>query len=188
MARERQNDALQTIFSFFLGLMVLAFIGVGVNTFYPSPTADFDQRQQALFDKQSTIGQKFPGGVAPTPQQQAEAAKIQSQINALQRERQRLQSGWQSVTSIVLILFATAVMAISLIRSEQLKVISNGLLLGGLFTMVYGTGWTIASGDSKVRFVVITFALVVTLALGYLKFVRPRMSEPEAGGGRPAEA
>ena len=29
---DRQHYALQTIFSFFLGLMVLAFIGVGVNT------------------------------------------------------------------------------------------------------------------------------------------------------------
>ena len=32
---DRQHYALQTIFSLFLGLMVLALIGVGVNTFYP---------------------------------------------------------------------------------------------------------------------------------------------------------
>ena len=37
VAADRQHAALQTIFSFFLGLMVVAFIGVGVNTFYPSP-------------------------------------------------------------------------------------------------------------------------------------------------------
>ena len=36
-ASDRQHYALQTIFSFFLGLIVLAFVGVGVNTFYPSP-------------------------------------------------------------------------------------------------------------------------------------------------------
>jgi hypothetical protein len=34
-AADRQHQALQTIFSFFLGLVVLAFIGVGANTFYP---------------------------------------------------------------------------------------------------------------------------------------------------------
>jgi uncharacterized membrane protein len=65
-------------------------------------------------------------------------------------------------------------MGISLIRSEQLRVISNGLLLGGLFTMVYGVGWIIASGESIARFGVIVFALAVTLGLGYLKFVRGR--------------
>ena len=77
----------------------------------------------------------------------------------------------------MLILFATLVMAVSLIRSVQLKVISNGLLLGGLFSMIYGSGWTIASRDSVARFVVITFALAITIALGYLKFVRGRQGD-----------
>lgn len=31
-------------------------------------------------------------------------------------------------------------MAISLVRADQLPVISNGLLLGGVFTMLYGVG------------------------------------------------
>ena len=65
-------------------------------------------------------------------------------------------------------------MSISLIRSEQLRIISNGLLLGGLFTMVYGVGWAIADGGSVARFGVMTFALVATFALGYLRFVRVR--------------
>ena len=65
-------------------------------------------------------------------------------------------------------------MSVSLIRSEQLRIISNGLLLGGVFTMLYGTGWVIASGSSVARFAVMTFALVVTFALGYARFVRRR--------------
>ena len=40
--------------------------------------------------------------------------------------------------------------------------------------MVYGTGWVIATGTSQARFWVMTFALLITLALGYLKFVRTR--------------
>jgi hypothetical protein len=46
---------------------------------------------------------------------------------------------------------------------------------GGLFTMVYGTGWIIATGTSKVRFFVMAAALVITIVLGYLKFVRGRV-------------
>ncbi len=45
-ATDRQHYALQTIFSFFLGLMVLAFVGVGVNTFYPQP-AETNQKAHA---------------------------------------------------------------------------------------------------------------------------------------------
>jgi hypothetical protein len=131
MARDKQRDALQTIFSFFLGLMVLAFIGVGVNAFYPAPVY---------------VGMEV----------------------------------WTRNTSIVLILFATAVMGVSLVRSEQLRVISNGLLLGGLFTMVYGSGWVVFSGSSTARFFVILFALAVSLGLGWLKFVRGRQVDGAA--------
>ena len=87
---------------------------------------------------------------------------------------------WARNTSIVIVLFATVVMALSLIRSEQLKVISNGLLLGGLFSMIYGTGWIIFAGESTGRFIVMVFALAVTLTLGYLKFVRGRPAPPVA--------
>ena len=63
---------------------------------------------------------------------------------------------------------ATLAMAVSLVRANQLQVISNGLLLGGVFTMLYGVGWIIATDVSKARFVVMAIALVITLALGYV--------------------
>ena len=43
----KRSGALPTIFSFFLGLIVTAFIGVGVYTFHPSPERDF-ARQLAI--------------------------------------------------------------------------------------------------------------------------------------------
>ena len=33
----KANAGLQIIFAFFLGLVVVAFVGIGVNTFYPQP-------------------------------------------------------------------------------------------------------------------------------------------------------
>ena len=36
--RDLGQSMLQVIFSFFLGLVVTAFIGIGVNTFYPEPS------------------------------------------------------------------------------------------------------------------------------------------------------
>jgi len=56
-------------------------------------------------------------------------------------------------------------------------VVSSGLLLGGVFTMIYGIGWIAFTGTSVLRFLVMTAALAVTLVLGYVRFVR---------GGRPA--
>jgi hypothetical protein len=186
--RDRQRDALQTIFSFFVGLMVLAFIGVGVNTFYEFPEQTYSDAEQKLYRQQQNLNPKGDPTTL-TPAQKAENDRIQAQIDALQKEREAARQIWARNTSIVLVIFATIVMGISLVRSEQLRVLSNGLLLGGVFTMLYGTGWVIFSGSSTARFFVILFALAVTIGLGYLKFVRGRKAEvavatePVVGGG-----
>ncbi len=172
--KDRQQYALQTIFSFFLGLMVLAFIGIGVNTFYTEP--DFNSPEmEKLYREQDRLYRGDDGKM--TPEDDERLAEIQEELEVLNTEAEQVRNDWARNTSIVLILFATMVMGVSLIRSEQLRVISNGLLLGGLFTMVYGVGWIIFSGESVARFVVIVFALLVTLALGYLRFVRGKASE-----------
>lgn len=171
---DRQHYALQTIFSFFLGLMVVAFVGVGVNTFYPSPTETYQKQQTEISRQIDALNVKNVNGQTTDATTQAKIATLQQQQSALQDKADALQKGWTRNTSIILVLFATLVMGISLTLSAQLQVISNGLLLGGLFTMVYGAGWVIFSGNSVARFVVILFALVVALGLGYLKFVRGR--------------
>jgi len=169
----RQQYALQTIFSFFLGLMVLAFVGVGVNTFYPEPSLRQAEEQQ-LWREMEAIQPKAVQGGELDATALARRNAIQARLDELRAELEAAREVWARNTSIVLVAFATGVMGVSLIRSDQLRVISNGLLLGGLFIMVYGAGWVIFSGKSTARFVVITFALLVTLGLGYLKFVRDR--------------
>jgi hypothetical protein len=179
--KERQQYALQTIFSFFLGLMVLAFIGIGVITFYPQPDVNYQEppEMRELQREQERIWNKDRDGELSVADQ-ARVDEIQDEIDALYAEQEEVRQNWARNTSIILILFATAVMGISLILSEQLRVISNGLLLGGLFTMVYGVGWIIASGESVARFGVIVFALAVTVLLGYLKFVRGKETSAPA--------
>jgi len=172
---DRQHYALQTIFSFFLGLMVVAFIGVGVNTFYPAPSDRYQAQLQPLYDQQNVLQ---AGGKTLTPSEQVQMAQVQTQINQIQAKQRVEEQSWSLNTSVILVIFATLVMGVSLIRAEQLRVLSNGLLLGGLFTMIYGMGWTIASGTSNMRFFVVLFALAVTIGLGYLKFVRLRESVP----------
>lgn len=170
----RQQYALQTIFSFFLGLMVLAFVGVGVNTFYPDPNERHREEQQQLYREMEAVQPKAVPGGQVDPVQQAELTDLQARQNALQDRINAEREVWARNTSIVLVVFATIVMGVSLLRNEQLRVISNGLLMGGLFTMVYGAGWVIFSGLSIARFLVITFALLVTLGLGWVRFVRDR--------------
>ena len=186
MTSDRQRYALQVIFSFFLGLMVTAFIGVGVNTFFPPPESEYQDRLEDLERAQEDIEVLYPGSGELTEQEREEIQEIREEIRELEEKEQAEFETWARNTSIILILFATLVMGVSLVRSEQLRIISNGLLLGGVFTMLYGTGWVIAAGSSVARFAVMTFALVVTFALGYVRFVRGRQAPvPAPAAGTP---
>lgn len=130
------NGALQIIFAFFLGLVVVAFVGIGVNTFYPEPTyTEWDSATA---------------------------------------------SSWRLITGIILLILATVILVISLALPAHQAVITNGLLLGGVFTMIYAVGITVSTDQSIWRFVVVAIALVVTIAIGYLKFAKPWRSPATA--------
>jgi hypothetical protein len=179
----RDSGGLQIVFAIFLGLMLTAFVGVGVYTFHPSPQTQFSRRILDLNRQEQAVrNAKAPNELTPTDR--AKIQEIRDELNKTQDAAQVSRESWGRSTSIILIAFATLTMAISLVRAGQLPVISNGLLLGGVFTMVYGVGWIIATGTSIVRFVVMSVALAITLVLGYVRFVRRRaLSVAPAGEG-----
>lgn len=173
------GTGLRIIFSIFLGLMLVAFAGVGVYTFYPPPE-EFQAQIRELDRQEEMIRDSRPQDQL-TEEDRAQIQELNQERYALQDAEREAQKPWGRNTSIILMVVATLAMAVSLIRADQLPVISNGLLLGGVFTMLYGVGWIIATDASTVRFVVLTVALVITLALGYLRFVRSE-STAAAGG------
>lgn len=186
------RGVLQAIFAVFLGLMITAVVGVGVYTFHPNPGEETQDQVQALYDERAAID----GCSSPTPgecrtwnqltaAEQARTKAIDAQITALQRAAEERSSQWRMSTSVILIVLATMLMALALALGDSGSVLSNGILLGGLFTMLYGVGWGLASGNSVTRFLVLVAALAVSLALGYLKFVRGRrpVGENEPGRG-----
>lgn len=132
----RTNNGLQIIFAFFLGLVVVAFVGIGVNTFFPQPSYVEGRGDQY--------------------------------------------ADWQLTTGVILLICAAIILGISLFLPEAQAILSNGILLGGVFTMIYAVGMTVSSNASVVRFVVVAVALAVTIAIGYLKFVRGRMAADAA--------
>jgi hypothetical protein len=186
MAEATRIAGLRTIFSFFLGLMLTAFVGVGVYTFHPPPDQfaeeirDLTRREQAI--RISGAPHELTSG------ERDEIQEIARQRNQLTDTAAAARIPWGRNTSIVLIFFATLAMAVSLVRADQLPVISSGLLLGGIFTMLYGVGWILATDTSIARFLVMTVALMITLGLGYARFVRRGPVLPAAPGSDPTDA
>ncbi len=180
MTKLKERGPFSIIFAVFLGLLLTAFIGVGVNTFHPSPAEPLERQMRALGSEERQIEGGRPA-TALSADEQAQMRSIRDSVEVLSRRAEQVSEGWARNTSLILIAFATLAMAVAVLRADQLSVLSNGLLLGGVFTMLYGVGLILATGTSMARFIAITLALVVTLGIGYLRFVRQR------GGGPPVE-
>ena len=180
MASMGWSESLRTIFSFFLGLMLAAFVGVGVYTFHSPPEQVDSQIRDLARQEQAIRNSRPPNELEASDRDRIK--EIDRQMNDLRDAAEKARKPWVQSTSIILMVFATLIMAVSLVRPGQLPVISNGLLLGGIFTMLYGVGWIVASDTSITRFLVMTAGLLTTLGLGYLRFVRRGAASPAAAG------
>lgn len=187
------HAGLRFIFALFLGLMVTTFIGVGVATFRPSPADRFGERITALQRERGRLETAAPENARTSDDRRA-LQDILVREAKVQDEQRLAMRRWLQETSVILILFATLVMAIAVWRAERLPVIGNGLLLGGVFTMLYGAGMAVIATETMIRFLVITGALGVTIILGYRRFVgrgEARVPSPvstDAQSALPSEA
>ncbi|MCB0916630.1 MAG: hypothetical protein KDC23_13160 [Actinobacteria bacterium] len=167
-----QQAILMAIYAVFLGGVITAFTAVGLFTFYPTPdTAEtqitqLDQREAAIYSDCKDAACEL------TAAQRTEIRAIELQREELWQAQESEQQAWNRTSGLIMIGIATLLLALSLIRWDRAIVISNGLLLGGLFTMVFGIGLTLAGGEGVSRFIVLTIALVITVVLGYLRFAR----------------
>lgn len=180
----KRIDALQLIFSFFLGLLLVVLIGAGVWTFYPEPFSQESPEQKQLdelYREQGDLNIKEPA--RQTPAERARSRQLDEQIQALNDRMQKRRNVWTINTSIILLSFATVLMAVSLFLPDSFRVLANGVLLGGLFTVIYGTGWSFTGGTSRARFFVILAAVLLAVVFGYLRFIRGRRAEALAAAG-----
>lgn len=147
------------IYMFFVGLFVAVFIGTGIAVFYPAPKSPEPPVSMPIYDK--------------------------TEITQADREQQmayeKTQRDWSDKiavhnrnVSIIALVFAVILLVVSLALSERLGIVGDGLLLGGIFTLLYGIGRGMATDDNQYRFIVSAVGLTVTLVLGYLKFAPHR--------------
>lgn len=153
---KESNGILKLVYTFFLGLMLAIFVGVGINTFYPGPKAP--EFPVVL----NTVGKE------PTNQELA----VQRAFDVKMEQHNKDMRPYNRNVSILTLTAAVIFLAISLVYEKRMKVIADGVLLGGLFTLLYSIGRGFASENSKYMFVMITIGLAIVIYLGYHRFVQ----------------
>lgn len=153
---------LRFVYVVFVGIIVAAFIGVGIGTFYPEPKAP-----------------EPPLSVKYTQNIQISDVNALNQIRQEQQDYDQAFKGYQIIeaeynrnVSIVSLIAAVLILTISLTLLKQIIIMADGFLLGGVLTLGYSIMRGFGTDDYRFRFVVMSISLAITLALGYLKFIR----------------
>lgn len=150
------NKILRLVYTVFLGVLLAIFVGVGINTFYPGPKSpDYPIASETY-------------GKDPSPEQ----LQSQKDFNVKSQQHSKDIKPYNRNVSIITLVGAVIFLIVSLIYEKRIKIIADGVLLGGLFTLIYSIGRGFASEDNKYVFMVITVALVVVIYLGYHRFVK----------------
>lgn len=152
---------LKFVYSLFLGLLLVIFVGFGVATFYPSPKAP--EYPKAL-ERPLGLNEEY------TAEQKAAEADYQKGWEAYTEKSK----DYNRIASILALGAAVVFLVVGLVLESRIGLLADGLLLGGTFTLIYSIARSFASDDPRYSFIMVSVGLVITIVLGYLKFIRPQ--------------
>lgn len=156
------NKILRGVYTLFLGLILALFVGLGTSTFYQAPKMpEYPEVDYSYDGKMSAEQEKA----------QRDFDKKYSQYDKDNKEYSRNVSVITLAASILMLIIALAI-------EKKNAVISNGVLLGGLFTLVYSVGRGLMSQDSKYTFIAVTVGVLVALFLGMRHFGSQQNKKP----------
>lgn len=157
---------LKYVYIVFIGVLFALFVGVGIAAFYPSPKIP-----EPDFENTLTYPKYFPERKLEASEEAA--IKEQEKKDRLMwKEYQLKNEQYNKNVSILAVSSAILTLIVSLLFVQKLMLISDGLLLGGVLTLIYSIIRSFMTNDFSYIFATVTVGLTVALILGYLKFIR----------------
>lgn len=150
---------LKLIYTVFLGIMIALFVGFGVATFYPGPKAPEYPASLQYSEPVKT----------DTPEMTAERKAFDTK----QKDFNEANKLYRGRVFIVVVIAAVLILAIGLILEHRIMILSDGLLLGGVLLLAYALINAFMTENTRYQFVAVTAGLIISLVLGWLKFIRP---------------
>ena len=148
------------VYTIFLALLIALFVGLGISAFYSGPKEPLDPVELE--------------GEKPGCEETVELRSMREEFNRSQRDFTEKFKLYSRNVSIISISAAILILIVSLTLLSKIRMIADGILLGGVFTTVYSIIRGVMSEDTKFRFLIVTIGLLIALVLGYIKFIKPK--------------
>lgn len=150
---------LKILYTLFIGVLFAILVGVGIAAFYETPQEP-----------------EYPSALKiPRPEERL-AEPVFLELKAKQENydrdfgvyREKMKTYNRNV-SIIAVLSSVITLLVSLTFFRSLLLIADGLLLGGVGTLLYSIGRGFDSGNDKFRFIIVAVSFTIALILGYIK-------------------
>jgi len=151
---------IKSLYIIAIGLLVAAFIGFGVETFYPSPKAP-EYPTELNYNDKGDLDQV--------------SRDKQKEYDKNWKAFQQKESDYNQTVAVVLIIISVVLLAASIVGLSKLDIIGDGVTLGGVFTLFYGIFRAVATQEAIFRFVAVGIALFIIVALTYWKFLKAKI-------------
>ncbi len=154
--------SIKGIYVLFIGVLMAAFVGVGIAAFYVGPT----------FPEPPAILKYCSPDIAKEKQTFLEFKAAAELHDRQVKDYEAVSKVYNRNVSIASLFAAIIVLIVSLTYAKKIALIADGLLLGGVLTLVYSIIRGFGTDDNKFRFLVVTVGLIISLLLGYIKFIK----------------
>ena len=150
------------VYTVFLGLLIAIFVGVGISVFYTQPTMPNYPNQLNTYPEKTL-----------TEEQARQNDELQKQYDTEYQAWNDKMETYNRNVSIIALLFSVALVALSFVLLRKSEIIANGVMLGGVFTLVYSLIRGFMSMNTKYSFAAVTVALILAIVIGYTRIVAP---------------
>jgi hypothetical protein len=161
--KKENNTTLKLLYTILIGIFMAVFVGVGIAAFYPS-----------LKYPEAPISMKYGFSEPEKDGKVLEENKVEMEKYEKQQKDYQIKSQiYNRNVSIIALVFSIIIVVASLTFFKKILLIADGLLLGGVLTLLYSVIRGFGSDDNIFRFLVVSVGLIISLFLGYVKFIAP---------------
>lgn len=161
---KKGNDTtLKLLYTILIGIFMAVFVGVGIAAFYP-----------ALKYPETPTSMKY--GYTEPQKDGVVSEEAKADMEKYDKEQKDFQIKSQTYNrnvSILALVFSIIIVVASLTFFKKILLIADGLLLGGVLTLLYSVIRGFGTDDNMFRFIVVSVGLIISLFLGYVKFIAP---------------
>jgi hypothetical protein len=150
---------IKPVYTIFLAILVVLFVGLGIDAFYAAP-------------KPPTYPVELQ--TKPITEPTAQQDQITIAFDQAQKKYESDMKTYNQNVSIVSLLASIIILIVSLTLVNKIEIIADGILLGGVFTVMYSIVRGTMTENSQFRFLIVTIGIVIAFILGYIKFIRPK--------------